>query len=266
MLIDWFTVGAQAANFVVLVWLLKRFLYAPILNAVDAREKRIAKERADADTIKTEAGKDRDAFRQKNAAFDAERAALMAKATAEAAAERQRLLDEARATADALAAKRQAALDSEASALKDTIADQAGREVYAIARKALGDLADSDLEDRLCDAFIRRLGNLAGAPKATLAAALAGAAGSALVRSAFDLPKARQVAIRKAVKEAFPASPALHFETAPDLIGGIELTANGQKLAWSIAGYLAAMEQRLASVMQAAKPAEPVAAAPKRAA
>ena len=49
MLIDWFTVGAQALNFIILVWLLKRFLYKPILNAVDAREKRIAAELADAD-------------------------------------------------------------------------------------------------------------------------------------------------------------------------------------------------------------------------
>ena len=37
MLIDWFTVGAQALNFIILVWLLKRFLYKPILDAIDAR-------------------------------------------------------------------------------------------------------------------------------------------------------------------------------------------------------------------------------------
>ena len=57
MLIDWFTVGAQALNFIILVWLLKRFLYKPILNAVDAREKRIAAELADADAKKAEAQK-----------------------------------------------------------------------------------------------------------------------------------------------------------------------------------------------------------------
>src|ERR1035441_6695689 len=39
MLIDWFTVGAQALNFLVLVWLMKRFLYKPILDAIDEREK-----------------------------------------------------------------------------------------------------------------------------------------------------------------------------------------------------------------------------------
>ena len=42
MTIDWFTVGAQIVNFIVLVWLLKRFLYKPVLAAIDAREKRIA--------------------------------------------------------------------------------------------------------------------------------------------------------------------------------------------------------------------------------
>ena len=52
MLIDWFTVIAQVINFLILVWLLKRFLYRPILNAIDAREKRIAAKIADADEKK----------------------------------------------------------------------------------------------------------------------------------------------------------------------------------------------------------------------
>ena len=55
MLIDWFTVGAQTLNFLILVWLMKRFLYKPILNAIDAREKRIATQLSDADTKTAEA-------------------------------------------------------------------------------------------------------------------------------------------------------------------------------------------------------------------
>src|SRR5271165_6714309 len=96
MLIDWFTVGAQAINFIILVWLLKRFLYKPILDALDAREKRIAAELADADAKKAEAAKERDEFRHKNEAFDRQRVALLSKANEEAKAERRRLLDEAR--------------------------------------------------------------------------------------------------------------------------------------------------------------------------
>ena len=55
MLVDWFTVAAQVVNFVILVWLLKRFLYQPILHAIDAREQRIALSLADAAAKEAEA-------------------------------------------------------------------------------------------------------------------------------------------------------------------------------------------------------------------
>src|ERR1700688_4744949 len=141
MLIDWFTVGAQALNFIILVWLLKRFLYKPILDAIDAREKRIATELADADAKKSEAQKERDEFQHKNEAFDQQRAALLSKATDEAKAERQRILDEARKAADALSARRQEALRSDANNLNQAIRSCAEHEMFAIVRKVLMDLA-----------------------------------------------------------------------------------------------------------------------------
>ena len=79
MLIDWFTVGAQALNFLILVWLMKRYLYKPIRHAIDEREKRIAAELANADAKKAEAQKEHDEFQHKNAEFDQQRAALLSK-------------------------------------------------------------------------------------------------------------------------------------------------------------------------------------------
>src|SRR5271156_1984915 len=113
MPIDWFTVAAQAVNFLILVWLLKRFLYKPILHAIDERERGIAAQFAQAETKKAEAQKERDDARHKIEAFDQERASLLKKATDEANAERQRLLDEARKDADSLRAKRQETLRNE---------------------------------------------------------------------------------------------------------------------------------------------------------
>ena len=75
MIVDWFTVAAQAINFLILVWLLKRFLYLPILNAIDAREKRIADEITDANARKAEAQKERDEFQRRNEEFDLQRVA-----------------------------------------------------------------------------------------------------------------------------------------------------------------------------------------------
>ena len=241
MLIDWFTVGAQALNFLILVWVLKRFLYQPILHAIDAREKLIARELADAAAKKTEAQKERDDFQHKNEKFDQERAALLTKAIDEAKAERLRLLDEARKAADALSAKRQETLRNDAHNLNQAISRRTQQEVFAISRKALTDLATTSLEERLGEVFTRRLREMGGPAKEALGKALKTATEPALVRSAFDLPAAQRATIQNALNETFSADIHLRFETAPDLVSGIELTSNGQKVAWSIADYLSSL-------------------------
>ena len=243
MLIDWFTIVAQAINFLILVWLMKRFLYKPILDAIDAREKRIAAELADAATKKAEAQKDRDEFQHKNEEFDQQRAALLSKATDEAQAERQRLLDDARNAAASLSSKRQETMRNEEQNLHQAICRRTQQEVFAIVRNTLTDLAGTSLEERLGEVFNRRLRGLDGPAKAGLAEALKTAAEPAIVRSAFDLPGAQRAAIQNALNETFSAEVRVRFETAPDLIGGIELTTNGQKVAWSIADYLASLEK-----------------------
>jgi F-type H+-transporting ATPase subunit b len=243
MLIDWFTVAAQVLNFLILVWLLKHFLYKPILRAIDTREKRIAAVLADADAKKAEAQKDRDEFQHKNEEFDQQRAALLSKATDEAKAERERLLDEARKAADALSAKRQETLRNDAHNLNQAISRRTQQEVFAIARKTLTDLATTSLEERLGEVFTRRLREMDGPAKAVLAGALKTASEPALVRSAFDLPAEQRAAIQNALNETFSAEIRVRFETAPDLVSGIELTTNGQKVGWSIADYLTSLEK-----------------------
>jgi F-type H+-transporting ATPase subunit b len=250
MLIDWFTVGAQALNFLILVWLLKRFLYKPILDAIDAREKRIAAELADADAKKAEAKRERDEFQHKNEELDRQRAALLSKATDEANAERKRLLEEARQAADALSAKRQETLRNDAHNLNQAIRRRTQHEVFAIARKALKDLAATSLEERLGEVFTRRLREMEAKAKAGLGEALKTAPESALVRSAFDLPAQQRAAIQSALNETFSAEIRVRFETAPDLVGGIELTANGQKVGWSIADYLASLEKGVDEILK----------------
>ena len=105
MLIDWFTVGAQAINFIVLIGLLKHFLYQPVLDAVDAREARIAGQLADAQALQAKAVAERDALHARHEAFEHERQALLKQAVHDAQVERQRLVNEATHEADALKAK-----------------------------------------------------------------------------------------------------------------------------------------------------------------
>jgi len=253
MLIDWFTVCAQIINFLVLVWLMKRFLYKPILSAIEAREKKIAAEIAAADARKTDAQREHDEFQHKNDEFDQQRAALMTKATAEASAERERLLGEARSAADDLAAKRQESLRSEAQNLNQMMSRRAREEVIAITRKALTDLATTSLEERMAEVFTRRLREMEPKAKNTLGEALKTAGSSSIVKSTFNLPDAERAVIQNAINETFSISADIRFETSPDLISGIELSVNGQKVAWSIADYLTSLEKDVDTLLAASK-------------
>jgi F-type H+-transporting ATPase subunit b len=264
MLADWFTIVAQAINFLILVWLMKRFLYKPVVDAIDAREKRIATELANADAKKAEAQKEHEEFQHKNVEFDQQRAALLTKATEEAQAERQRLLGEARQAAIDLSLKQQEALRNEEQTLHEAIRRRTQDEVFAIARKALTDLATTSLEERLGEVFTRRLREMDGKAKEGLGVALKIASAPAVVRSTFDLPAEQRAAIQNALNETFSAEVRVRFETAPDLVSGIELTTNGQKVGWSIADYLASLERGVDELLkQKDKPEEPKPAEPK---
>lgn len=251
MLIDWFTVGAQVLNFLVLVWLLKRFLYKPILDAIDAREQRIAAEIADAEATRAEADRERSAFERKNAVFDAQRAELLAEAKAAARAEFERLLEQAREDSEVQRTRWQQALRNERENLSQALSLRTREEVFAIARKALTDLAATSLEERLAEVFIRRLREMDGDAKAVLSKALATTSEPARVRSAFELPAAQREAIETALREGFATATPIRFETVPDLVSGIELATNGQKLAWSITDYLGSLEKGVDAMLQA---------------
>jgi len=151
MLIDWFTVVAQVVNFLILVWLMKRFLYQPILKALDAREKRISASLSDAAAKVADAVKEREEYKRKNTEFDRERAAVMFKAQDEAGNERNRLFEVARNDSDAFRDKLQGKLNGEYNQLRDSIRHRTRDEVFAIARKTLADLAGTTLEERMVE-------------------------------------------------------------------------------------------------------------------
>jgi F-type H+-transporting ATPase subunit b len=166
--------------------------------------------------------------------------------------------------ADALATGRQQALRSEAQNLFQTIRRRTEQEVFAIARKALADLATTSLEERIGEVFTRRLRTMNDRTKQGLAEALKTATEPALVRSVFELPAAQRAAIQNALNETFSAEVRLRYETAPGLVSGIELTTNGQKLGWSIAEYLGSLEKGVGELLKEKEQPEPK-VAPKKA-
>jgi F-type H+-transporting ATPase subunit b len=264
VLIDWFTVGAQAVNFLILMWLLKRFLYKPVLDAIDGREQRLLRQMQNMQAAQAAAAQERDEFERKNAEFEQQHAGLLEQATAEAQAARQQLLEAARAEAAALRAQWQEALDREQQRLSRGIATRTRQEVFAITRKTLTDLADTGLEARMVAVFIRRLQALGMVEKVQMCTPAGQKDCQVLIRSAFLLPPTEQAALTQTVQSMLPIQPNIRFETEPELLSGIELISNGHKLEWSIADYLTALEASIGDLLHTlTPPAAPTAPHPE---
>ena len=138
--------------------------------------------------------------------------------------------------------------------------------MFAIAQKVLTDLAGATLEERMVTVFAQRLTQLDDTAKAGLEKALETASGSVQVRSAFALSPAQREAMQSALNQALSRDIQIQFDTTPDLISGIELSANGWKVAWNIADFLASLEQRICERIKEQSQPKLQPAAPEKAA
>ena len=128
-------------------------------------------------------------------------------------------------------------------------------QVFAITRKTLTDLASVTLEERIGEVFTRRLGEMNAKDKYEMGAALKSSPEASPLRSAFTLPDEQKTAIQNALNETFSAVIRVRYETDANAVSGIELTASGQKLSWSISSYLDSFDQSVAAmVTQETKP------------
>jgi F-type H+-transporting ATPase subunit b len=249
VLIDGFTVGAQVLNFLVLVWLLRRFLYGPITRAMTERQRRIDEQLADAARLREEAAAEGERLRGETARFAAEREQLALALREELDDTRRAQLARAREEVDELQARWRDAVAREREGFLLELQRRTGRQVVEVARQALRDLADEPLEARTVARFLDELDGLDPEQRRTLAAGAAGDGGQVHVRSAFELTPALQDQLDAAVTATLGPGLELRFEVAPDLLGGLELRAGGQAVAWTFDEYLTTLEASVAEAL-----------------
>jgi F-type H+-transporting ATPase subunit b len=247
MQVDWFTIIAQALNFLILLWFMKRFLFKPILGAIDEREKRIADQVAAAEAMKIEAQKQRDEYEEKNEALEKESAAMMDATKVEVQSVRQKLLDEAREAAEDYNDKHQKALKEADLALSLDIQRRTREEVLSLARYALTALAGTSLEVRIVELFNDRLRDMGDEEVQTMKTLMSGSHETLIVRTGLDLNEEQKTETGTTIKSIVGTDTHILFESKPELVSGIELIANGFKVAWSMDDYLAVIEGNGAS-------------------
>lgn len=245
MQIDWLTVGAQIVNFLILVALLKRFLYRPVLDAMDRREKRIAQQLRDAEQREEQADTRAREFQDKSDDLERRRKELLEQARDEAETERRERLQEARAEAEHQRERWHAQLEQEWEDVRTSLTRRLTGAVTEAARRALADLADTTLEEAMTRTFRRRLADLSASDRR----AVADGAGAVDVATGFEPSDEMRRSLTEAVREHLGRD--VRFVRADGLVGGIEVRARGWKMSWTVAEYLRELEDRLGDTIAA---------------
>lgn len=240
MLIDWITVAAQIVNFLVLVALLKHFLFGRLVAAMDARESGIAKRLAEADRKNHDAERRVEEMRAEAEKQRQERERLLAEAREQAEHQRHELIQKARDSVRALEAKWRDDLEHEKSAFLNEIRLRAAAEIMAVMRRALEDLACSDLQECAVHAFLKKLET-----------AEASKFGDELVlRSATELSAATQQQVEAALARCSRNGAHVRFVTAPEMAWGVELRTDGHRIGWNPESYIDSLEDSLRSALE----------------
>lgn len=249
MLIDYFTTIAQIINFLVLVFLLRHFLYRPVIKSMNEREQRIASRLKEAEDKRKDAGQEMESILKMKQEVAVRQEEMIARAATDAQVYRADLMKRAHDEVDRDKANWYEALEHQKNAILEDMRLQAGKEVYAIARRALEDLANDELERRIIATFLSRLENMNAVDKEKIEEFYKKPGQWITIRSAFEIPEDMRRKIEEALRLKI-GDVKIRYERAPDLISGIELYANDLKIAWSIEGYLDDLEADLSPTFE----------------
>lgn len=256
---DWFTLIAQVVNFLVLVWLLKRFLYGRIVAAMNDRKATIEGRLAEAARERADAGREVELFRAKNRELDEQREQMLARAHEEAESVRQQSMEDARRETEAAKAEWIESLQQERQGLLQEVRERLGQQVFALARHVLEELADADLEGQIVKVFMAKLHSLAPAEREAILAAVRDSDSAVEIRTAFPMPTDARGRLARFLRDELIDSLDVRFTTVPELICGIELRADSHRLVWNLDACLEDREARVFEVLdtRAEKDAQP---------
>jgi len=248
MHIDWFVLLAQIVNFMILVWLLKFFLYGRIIKAIDERQARLAAAREEADRMKKEAEDAAKEYDNRNRCLDERMSAMLDDARVKAEAEKAILTERARNEVDELKKAWKDTLTSEKTAFLNDLKSRAGSHVQESVRKILRDLANIGLEEQIVLSFMDRLKNADAGTLEMLRQA--DQETGVTVRTSFEVEEELEKKLVRYLKSLVAEGVPLIHEVIPDEIAGIELVSTGKKISWSVGEYLEDLKQRFSEALK----------------
>jgi F-type H+-transporting ATPase subunit b len=259
MQMDWTTFTLEIVNFLVLVWLLRRFFYGPVLAILDARQARVQGIKAEAEAVRRDALALKAHYESRLADWDAEREAARQGLKQELSQERAaRLLELKRLLADE-EAKARARDRAQATARETLQRRRCVAEAYGAVAALLERLASPALTARIAQVFREDLEALAGPDRAALLQAVAALIEQEMVEiaSAHPLDEGERAALCAALARAAGQALAVSFREVPELVGGLRVALGQCQLDANLAHELAFFQRT--SPLAGAAPTESVA-------
>jgi F-type H+-transporting ATPase subunit b len=236
--IDWFTFGAQIVNFLILIGLLKRFLYGPILDAMDRRQASIRDRIAEAESKQEEAEQEAEQYRSLQSAFEARRAERMQAVEEDAEARRHELLARAREDVEYLEAQWREAIERDRAAFLHVVSKRAVTETIELTRRILDDLANVDLEEQVVTVFQGHLQNPEDAMVKKLIDAFEDADAQVTIRTACELSGDQRKRLLEVLEKRAGHKLLLSTVTDPGLGLGVEVQVANRTVGWTIDQYI----------------------------
>jgi F-type H+-transporting ATPase subunit b len=245
MQIDWLTVAAQIVNFLVLVWLLQRFLYRPITNAMAHREERIETRLSEAKAARAEVEAEAARLREQQQALEARREDVLRAARQEAATLRTRLEDDLRVEMEARRTAWEGHLEDEREAFAARLRQHAGHQVIDIVGRVLQDFTGRDLGGQVAVSFADRLAELGQETQEKLSVAASRAEKPAQIESSVALKPGVRGQITRAIHEHIAPDIEVEYHENDNLLLGVRLTIGEQTVEWSAGRFLSRLETTL---------------------
>ena len=223
MQIDWWTLALQAVNFLVLVWLLKRFLYRPVREVIEKRKQLAEQAFADADKQKSEAEAARQRFEEGRAGLAKERQETLEKTHHELEAERLKALDEARHAADKLLEAARASIAEEREAALIEVREQVAELAVELASSLLRKAGSSASSGVFLEEFERQLKEMPADGRERLQKDLASDSARLTVVTATPLTPEERDQWTDRLSACLGQKDKTDFATDPEILGGAEL-------------------------------------------
>ena len=219
MTLDWWTLGIQTVNVVILVWLLQHFFWRPVAAMIEQRRALAQKTVDDAAAGRIDAASANAGFVRIRAGFDDERRAILADAHKAADGARAAALDDATRAAASLLATAQSEIGHERADAERGWADRSSQLAVEIAQRLASRLAGPQVQTAFLEWLVAAIQAMPAQARQDVTAD-----GVPLVAlSAAALDPAQQERAGALIGKAFGTRPRIVFEVDPALIAGLEL-------------------------------------------